>query len=77
MRAAAHGAFAGARGHETCEGCAKVGVAGACGRWQWGLRWSSLRGHETCEGVPKWAWLAHAGGGTGPSVGPPMGPRSA
>eukprot|EP00959_Pyramimonas_sp_CCMP1952_P123766 2587549-Pyramimonas_sp.AAC.1 len=30
--------------------CAEVGVADACGRWHWGLRWSPLRGHETCEG---------------------------
>ena len=27
-----------------------MGVADACGRWNWGLRWNSLWGHETCEG---------------------------
>eukprot|EP00959_Pyramimonas_sp_CCMP1952_P259435 5424178-Pyramimonas_sp.AAC.1 len=36
-------------GHKTW-GVAEVDVACACGRWRWGLRWSSLRGHETCEG---------------------------
>eukprot|EP00959_Pyramimonas_sp_CCMP1952_P348870 7309385-Pyramimonas_sp.AAC.1 len=24
--------------HETCEGCAGLGVRDACGRWNWGLR---------------------------------------
>merc|ERR1712190_669993 len=40
-------------GHETCEGCAKMGPRMPCGLRHWDLRWSSLWGHETCEGCAK------------------------
>eukprot|EP00959_Pyramimonas_sp_CCMP1952_P233427 4878646-Pyramimonas_sp.AAC.1 len=36
-------------GATTRDGCTEMGVADACGRWHWGVRWSSLWGHETCE----------------------------
>ena len=36
-------------GHETCEGCAEIRGADACGLRHWDLRRSSLWGHDTCE----------------------------
>eukprot|EP00959_Pyramimonas_sp_CCMP1952_P400946 8401536-Pyramimonas_sp.AAC.1 len=42
-----------------------MGVGDACGRWQRGLRWSSLWGREACEGCAdmgagdacgRWRW---------------------
>eukprot|EP00959_Pyramimonas_sp_CCMP1952_P297516 6224227-Pyramimonas_sp.AAC.1 len=59
------------RGHETCGGCAEVGVADACGRLHWGLRRSALWRHDRVRGVPKCVWLAHAGGDIGAFAGAP------
>eukprot|EP00959_Pyramimonas_sp_CCMP1952_P076876 1606725-Pyramimonas_sp.AAC.1 len=40
-----------------------MGAADACGRWHWGLRWSSLWGHtKRVRGVSKWvqgSWPRH------------------
>ena len=71
-------------GHETCEGCAELGVGDACGRRHWSLRLSSLGGHATCEGCAELGAATRAGfpagafGGApyGAGVELPMGPRS-
>ena len=40
-------------GHETCERCAEMGGADACGRRHWDLRWNSDGAAERVSAVPK------------------------
>eukprot|EP00959_Pyramimonas_sp_CCMP1952_P336766 7051639-Pyramimonas_sp.AAC.1 len=48
-----------------------MGLRDACGRWHWGIRWSSLWGHKRVRSVPKWMCVTHAGNGTGAFGGAP------
>ena len=41
-------------GHETCEGCDKMGVGPAYSGSHLGLRWSSLGATKRVRGVTKW-----------------------
>ena len=50
-----------------------MGARDACGRWHWGLRWSSLWGRETCEGCAKMGGGAMRALPLGPSVELPYG----
>eukprot|EP00959_Pyramimonas_sp_CCMP1952_P119941 2507732-Pyramimonas_sp.AAC.1 len=61
----------------TCEGCAEVGVADACGQWHWGLHSAELsKATKRVRGVPievsvtgacgRWHW----GFGGAPYTGP-------
>eukprot|EP00959_Pyramimonas_sp_CCMP1952_P216595 4530287-Pyramimonas_sp.AAC.1 len=52
---------------------AVLGGGDACGLRHWDLRWSQLCGHATLY----WVKGTHAGCVIEPSVGLPMGPRSA
>eukprot|EP00959_Pyramimonas_sp_CCMP1952_P412565 8645271-Pyramimonas_sp.AAC.1 len=56
-------------GHQAYEGCAAMGVEGACGRWHWGIRWSCLWGHETCEGCADMGVGSHVNGSLGAFLG--------
>ena len=59
--------------HDTCEGCAEMGVADACGRRHWGLRWSSYGATKLVKHVPVFAARTHARGATGAFDGAHMG----
>ena len=47
--------------HETCEGCAEMGVGNACGRQHYGLRTSPYGATKRVRGVPNWVPGTHTG----------------